>query len=114
MVKHFQDIIHNFYRQYGREFPFRKNVTPYNVLVSEIMLQQTQTGRVSEKFLKFIKRFPDFSRLSKASLEDVLKAWQGLGYNRRALALKKIANIVITDHKGKLPHSIEVLKSFPQ
>ncbi|KKK43227.1 MAG: A/G-specific adenine glycosylase [Candidatus Lokiarchaeum sp. GC14_75] len=114
MIQQFQEIIHSFYSQYGRDFPFRKNITPYYVLVSEIMLQQTQTSRVSEKFLKFIEKFPDFSTLSIASLDEVLKTWQGLGYNRRALALKKIANIVITDHKGKLPHSIEVLKSFPQ
>lgn len=78
------------------------------------MLQQTQTERVSEKFLKFVKKFPDFFTLSKAPLEDVLKIWQGLGYNRRAIALKKIADIVVNDYNGQLPDSIEVLKSFPQ
>lgn len=78
------------------------------------MLQQTQTKRVSEKFLKFIEKFPDFLTLSKAPLDDVLKTWQGLGYNRRAIALKKIAEIVIKDYNGLLPESIEVLKSFPQ
>ncbi|MBY8989221.1 MAG: A/G-specific adenine glycosylase [Candidatus Lokiarchaeota archaeon] len=78
------------------------------------MLQQTQTGRVSEKFLAFIDKFPDFHALSKASLEEVLKTWQGLGYNRRAVALKKIAENVITDYNGVLPDSIETLKSFPQ
>jgi A/G-specific adenine glycosylase len=84
------------------------------VLVSEIMLQQTQTGRVTEKFLIFKEKFPNFLALSKASLEDVLKAWQGLGYNRRAIALKKIADIIINDYHGKLPDSIEILKTFPQ
>jgi A/G-specific adenine glycosylase len=78
------------------------------------MLQQTQTGRVSEKFLNFVEKFPSFLALSNASLEDVLKEWQGLGYNRRAIALKKIAGIVINDYHGKLPESIEILKSFPQ
>jgi len=78
------------------------------------MLQQTQTGRVSEKFLNFVKQFPDFKALSESSLEDILKAWQGLGYNRRAIALKKIAEIVINDYEGTLPDSIEILKSFPQ
>ena len=78
------------------------------------MLQQTQTGRVSEKFLNFVNKFPDFEALSKALLEDVLKAWQGLGYNRRAIALKKIAEIIINDYEKKLPDSIEILKSFPQ
>ena len=78
------------------------------------MLQQTQTERVSDKFLEFIKKFPDFLTLSIAPLDDVLRAWQGLGYNRRAIALKKIAEIVINEHDGVLPDSIETLKSFPQ
>lgn len=84
------------------------------MLVSEIMLQQTQTGRVTEKFLIFKEKFPNFLALSKASLGDVLKTWQGLGYNRRAIALKKIADIIINDYHGKLPDSIEILKTFPQ
>jgi len=78
------------------------------------MLQQTQTGRVTEKFLNFINRFPNFHALSKAPLEEVLKAWQGLGYNRRAVALKKIAESVITEYNGVLPDSIDTLKTFPQ
>ncbi len=110
----FQEIIYTFYEGHGRNFPFRKNISPYNVLVSEIMLQQTQTSRVSEKFLKFIKEFPDFKSLSKAPLEEILKEWQGLGYNRRAIALKRIAEIIINTYDGKLPESIEILKSFPQ
>lgn len=110
----FQEFIYTFYKKHGREFPFRKNITPYNVLISEIMLQQTQTKRVSEKFLNFIRIFPDFQTLSEAPLEDVLKEWQGLGYNRRAIALKKIAGIVIKVHNGNLPKSLEELKSFPQ
>lgn len=114
VIKSFQKIIYDYYMNHKRKFPFRENTTPYNVLVSEIMLQQTQTGRVSEKFLKFTKKFPDFLLLSKASLKDVLKQWKGLGYNRRAIALKKIAEIVIKDYDGKLPDSLEILKSFPQ
>ena len=78
------------------------------------MLQQTQTSRVSEKFLKFVKNFPHFEALSKAPLEKVLKAWQGLGYNRRAIALKKIAEIIIDEFEGKLPDTVAVLKTFPQ
>ena len=84
------------------------------MLISEIMLQQTQTGRVMEKFLNFTEEFPNFLALSKAPLEDVLKAWQGLGYNRRAIAIKKIAEIIINDYQGILPDSIEILKTFPQ
>lgn len=78
------------------------------------MLQQTQTNRVSVKFGNFIRKFPDFQTLSEATLEEVLKEWQGLGYNRRAIALKKIAEIVIKSYNGNLPKSIEELKSFPQ
>ena len=78
------------------------------------MLQQTQTSRVSEKFMEFIRTFPDFNTLAKAPLEDVLNIWQGLGYNRRAIALKNIAEIVVSCYNGKLPADLDILKSFPQ
>ncbi len=114
VINLFQKIIYDYYKNNKRKFPFREKISPYNVLVSEIMLQQTQTGRVSEKFLKFINKFPDFLSLSNVSLEEVLKQWKGLGYNRRAIALKKIAEIVISEYDGKLPDSVKILKSFPQ
>ncbi|MFX1447161.1 MAG: A/G-specific adenine glycosylase [Promethearchaeota archaeon] len=79
-----------------------------------MMLQQTQTNRVSEKFQKFIQEFPDFQSLAKAPLNNVLKVWQGLGYNRRAVALKKIADKVVNELDGILPADVEILKSFPQ
>ncbi|MFX1569752.1 MAG: A/G-specific adenine glycosylase [Promethearchaeota archaeon] len=114
IIQSFQKIIYDYYRNHKRKFPFRENITPYNVLVSEIMLQQTQTRRVVEKFLKFTKKFPDFLTLSQAPLDLILKEWKGLGYNRRAIALKKIAEIVVNEYEGKLPESLEILKSFPQ
>ena len=114
VIETFRKIIYAYYKQYGREFPFRSNISDYNVLVSEIMLQQTQTGAVSNKFLQFTLKFPSFLDLARAPLEEVLKVWKGLGYNRRAIALKKISEIIIRDYKGKLPNSIEILKSFPQ
>ena len=114
IVQSFQKIIYSYYKNFKRDFPFREGITPYKVLISEIMLQQTQTKRVSEKFLEFIEKFPDFSTLSKAPLDKVLKVWKGLGYNRRAVALKKIADIIINDYDGEIPDSIEILKSFPQ
>ncbi len=113
VIELFQKLIYDYYRNHKRKFPFREKITPYNVLISEIMLQQTQTGRVSEKFSKFIAKFPDFSSLSSASFEEVLIEWKGLGYNRRAIALKKIAETVINDFSGELPDSLEILKSFP-
>ena len=78
------------------------------------MLQQTQTNRVSEKFIEFINEFPDFKTLMDAPLENILKVWQGLGYNKRAIALKEIATRVIEDYKGILPLDIETLQFFPQ
>jgi len=114
IIKIFQDLIYSYYKNYGRDFPFRNTITPYNVLVSEIMLQQTQTGTVSEKFLKFTELYPNFISLAETPLENILKAWQGLGYNRRAVALKKIAEIVIREYNGELPNSLDALKSFPQ
>jgi len=78
------------------------------------MLQQTQTSRVSEKFQDFTEEFSSFKSLSNAPLDKILKLWQGLGYNRRAVALKKIAEIVVNDFDGILPADVEILKSFPQ
>ena len=78
------------------------------------MLQQTQTGRVAEKYVEFKGEFPDFLSLSNASNEKLLKVWQGMGYNRRALALKQIATTVINEYNGKLPDSVDILKTFPQ
>ena len=114
IIDAFRNIIYSHFKKYGRKFPFRENITPYNVLVSEIMLQQTQTGAVSEKFLKFITLFPDFNTLNQAPLDDVIKAWHGLGYNRRAIALKKIAEKVIKDYNGELPYSLKILEDLPQ
>jgi A/G-specific adenine glycosylase len=114
LIQVFHEIIYNYYYNNGRDFPFRRDITPYNVLVSEIMLQQTQTGRVSEKYLNFIAKFPNFQELADAALEDILKAWQGLGYNRRAVALNAIAKEVIKVHNGILPKDIATLKEFPQ
>lgn len=96
-----------------RDFPWRKRITPYRILVSEIMLQQTQVGRVGEKFENFVRRFRSFRALAKAPLRDVLKEWQGLGYNRRALYLKRTAEIVVRDFGGKLPSDPEVLITLP-
>ena len=79
-----------------------------------MMLQQTQTNRVSEKFQEFIRKFPDFNSLDNAPLNEILKLWQGLGYNRRAVALKSIAQRVTSEYDGILPVDIEILKSFPQ
>lgn len=112
-IAHFQDLILTFYATQGRDFPWRSSLTPYHVVVSEIMLQQTQTYRVAPKFEQFITRFPDFKSLAQAPFSEVLAAWQGLGYNRRALALQKIASLVVTEFTNELPNDPTILETFP-
>ena len=114
VIKTFQKILKTYYKQHGRKFSFREKINPYHVLVSEIMLQQTQTSTVSDKFLEFIEKFPNFKTLAEAPLDQVIETWQGLGYNRRAIALKTIAEKVINEYDGILPDSIEPLKNFAQ
>jgi A/G-specific adenine glycosylase len=111
-VNLFQKIIYNYYNEHGRAFPWRETDNPYHILISEIMLQQTQTERVVKKYEQFIKEFPDFDSLAKAALRKVLEIWQGMGYNRRAKALKETAHRVVTEFDGKLPSSPEVLIKF--
>jgi len=109
----FQDIIYAYYQNHGRRLPWRETNDPYHILVSEIMLQQTQVERVIEKYEEFIKAFPDFHSLAQAPLHTILEVWQGLGYNRRAIALKKIAEIVVSTYGGMLPSRPEVLMTLP-
>jgi A/G-specific adenine glycosylase len=112
-VHAFRKAIYHHYEEQGRTFPWRKTRNPYYILVSEVMLQQTQVDRVTEKYLQFIKVFPDVSTLARAPLKTILKVWQGLGYNRRALALKKIAQIVAKQYNSKIPRSLDELVEFP-
>lgn len=109
----FQKLIWDFYRKNKRDLPWRRTVDPYKILVSEIMLQQTQVSRVLTKYKEFITRFPDFKALARSSLSDVLLLWSGLGYNRRALFLQKTAKIVHNEYRGKLPKDPKILESFP-
>ncbi len=92
---------------------WRETNDPYRILVSEIMLQQTQVARVEEKYPQFVKAFPGFKALDRAALAKVYGVWQGMGYNRRALALKKTARIVVNDYKGALPRTHEELCALP-
>lgn len=111
-IAEFQKIIWQYYKKYGRVFSWRQTANPYHIFVSEIMLQQTQTSRVEEKYQQFIKILPDFKSLAGAPQKEVLRLWQGLGYNRRALALQKSAQKVIDDFRGVLPNDPEVLVKF--
>ncbi len=98
----------------GRSFFWRrKERDPYIVLVAELMLQQTQASRVDEYLPKFLDRFPTINHLAKANTSDVIKMWQGLGYNRRALNLQKAAQQVIAKHNGIFPSDEKSLLSLP-
>ena len=92
------------YAQHGRDLPWRKTRNPYHILVSEVMLQQTQVERVKGFYIAWLKQFPNWKRLASASNEDVIRMWAGLGYNRRALMLRDAAREVIA--RG-VPNSIE-------
>lgn len=112
-ISEFKSLIYSYYRDHGRKLPWRTNIKPYHVIVSEVMLQQTQVDRVKEKYLKFIDTFPSVADLANASLQDVLRVWKGLGYNRRALYLQRAAEIIVGEFAGKIPDTIEDLESLP-
>lgn len=112
-IKEFQEYIWNFYAENRREFDWRYTNNPYYVLVSEIMLQQTQTARVATKFVEFIDTFPTIQDLAQAQLYDVLVAWQGLGYNRRGRFLHEAAKEIVVKYHGIVPDQVELLKNLP-
>lgn len=93
--------------------PWRRTRDPFKILVSEIMLQQTQVDRVRGKYGEFLKRFPNATMLARASLGDVLRVWSGLGYNRRARYLHESAKRVVSLHGGKFPDDLERLRELP-
>jgi A/G-specific adenine glycosylase len=109
----FRRIIFRHYAQHRRSLPWRKTRNPYRILISEIMLQQTAVERVLGKYTCFTRRFPGFRSLADAPLADILCVWQGLGYNRRAIALKRTAQIILTEFNGKLPASKSELLTLP-
>ena len=109
----FRRRLYRFFHDQGRQLPWRAATDPYRILVSEIMLQQTQVERVALKYEPFIQAFPDVWSLARAPLRDIMAAWQGLGYNRRALALQRIAQRLAADFDGNLPDSVDTLRTFP-
>jgi len=92
---------------------WRRTRTPYKVLVSEIMLQQTSVARVTMKYGEFLRAFPSFRALAAAETADVIAAWKGLGYNRRALALRETARLVVSRYRGRLPRTSLELTELP-
>lgn len=113
LVVALQQVIYHYYDSQGRDLPWRRTRDPYAILVSEMMLQQTQVERVLLKYGPFLERFPDLARLAQAPLAEILTAWQGLGYNRRAKALQGIARRVTEELDGRLPADRRILESLP-
>ncbi len=101
------------FAEQGRDLPWRHTRDPYHILVSEIMLQQTQVDRVRPKYAAFLAQFPSLATLAAASPGDVIRAWSGLGYNRRALNLQRTAQAVLSEHGGRFPDTPERLRELP-
>ncbi len=93
--------------------PWRETTDPYKILVSEVMLQQTQVDRVIPKYNAFIRRFPTVQELAVAPFSEILKLWSGLGYNRRALALKRATEIIVSRYSSFVPPNPELLDALP-
>jgi A/G-specific adenine glycosylase len=112
-IASFQHHILTWYESFKRDLPWREDPDPYHVLVSEVMLQQTQVDRVIPKYKGFLERFPTLRSLAVASTADVIREWQGLGYNRRALNLKRAADAAMRDRGGALPRTSGELEKLP-
>lgn len=112
-IQAFQHDILSWYEKHQRDLPWRQDREPYHILVSEIMLQQTQVNRVIPKYKAWLKEFPTVQRLASAKTSEVLRVWSGLGYNRRALYLQKTAKELVATHKGIWPKTVKELKKLP-
>ncbi len=108
-IKDFQIKILSWYKINKRDFPWRKTTDPYHILISEIMLQQTQAKRVVPYYEKFIKKFPTINDLAVAKNSDILKVWSGLGFNNRAIRLKEIAKTIQLNNGAAFPEEIDEL-----
>src|SRR5271156_4010653 len=104
--------LHTWFKENQRPFPWREERTPYKVWISEVMLQQTRASVVVPYFLRWIARFPDVRALAGSTLEEVIKAWEGLGYYSRARNLHKGARQIVSLFDGKIPDSREALEAI--
>ncbi len=101
------------FAEHARDLPWRRTRDPYQVLVAEIMLQQTQVERVIPKYLAFLAAFPTLEALAAAPTAEVIRLWTGLGYNRRAVNLQRAARAVLEEHGGRFPREVEALRRLP-
>lgn len=117
VIEEFRAVVWEHYARAGRQLPWRSSdggpVNPYHVLVSELMLQQTQVRRVIPKYQAFLARFPTIADLAAAPLGEVLIAWNGLGYNRRARFLWQAAQLIVAKHGGVVPSTLSELIALP-
>ncbi|MEZ5387326.1 MAG: A/G-specific adenine glycosylase [Prosthecobacter sp.] len=109
------DALVAWFREHGKDYPWRRTRDPYAILVSEIMLQQTQITTVLDRgyYARWLHRFPDFHTLAAAGEEEVLKAWEGLGYYRRARNLHRLAKVILEDHGGTFPRDHAAMLALP-
>lgn len=106
-------VLLDWHAEHARALPWRATADSYAILVSEVMLQQTQVARVKPVYRAFLERFPTVAALAAASVADVLTAWAGLGYNRRARDLQRAAGVIVERHGGVVPESLEALRALP-
>jgi len=109
----FRKKILAYYKEQGRDLPWRNTTNPYHILVSEIMLQQTQVDRVIPFYTSWIKRWKTAKSLAKADRREVLKQWMGLGYNNRAIRLQNAAQVIVKEYKGDVLKGMEDHKNVP-
>jgi A/G-specific adenine glycosylase len=112
-VRAFQRRLLAWYARHGRDLPWRRTRNPYRVLVSEIMLQQTQVDRVIPKYHEFLRRYPTMRRLAAAPVDEVRRLWYPLGYNARPVRLRQIARETLARYGGRLPDCDERLRTLP-
>jgi A/G-specific adenine glycosylase len=112
-VRKFQRKLLAWYDTHARDLPWRQSADPYRIWVSEIMLQQTRVAAVLDYYARFLTLFPSVTALAQAEERDVLAAWSGLGYYRRAKLMHKAAKVVIMDHRGAIPRTAEELRKLP-
>lgn len=109
-----RDLV-TWFQSQGRDYPWRRTRDPYAILVSEVMLQQTQIATVLDRgfYSRWMARFPGFAELARAEETEVLSAWQGLGYYRRARNLQRLAQVIVNDHGGDFPRDPVMIRRCP-
>jgi A/G-specific adenine glycosylase len=112
-IRNFQQALLTWFDSHARDLPWRQNSDPYRIWVSEIMLQQTRVTAVLDYYARFLTLFPSLAALAQAREPDVLAAWSGLGYYRRAKMMHKAAQVVVQEHQGIFPRTAEELRKLP-